>query len=60
MCSGLCVYARPGRSHLFLLLTVIAEMMVGGEFGGGSSGGVGVWYRNPRDEVCSVFFLTFD
>lgn len=62
MCSGniLCVFARPGRSQLSLLMTVIAEVMVGGEFGGGSGGGVGAWYRNPGDVVCNVFALTFD
>lgn len=56
MCSGktLCVFVyvcAPGQGGvgelyiaitlLFLLMTVIAEMMVGGEFGGGTGSGGG-------------------
>lgn len=49
---------------LFLLLTVMAEMMVGEEFGGGGGRLLewrgGGWYGKPGDVVCGVFVLTVD
>lgn len=56
MCVCVCVHTLPGRSQIYLLMTVRAEMIMGE----GSDGEVGVGYRNPGDVVCSVFALTFD